>query len=96
MSKVLSVEQVVELTFLRGLTMQRAVPRDADGRSSFGMVAASPIRVGPFFSQAALANVVQLIADRTQRLLQIVNYNVEGSQYVVTGDVANLMALGYV
>jgi fatty acid synthase subunit beta len=37
---------LLDLVFLRGLTMQRAVSRDAKGRSDFGMVAASPNRVG--------------------------------------------------
>jgi hypothetical protein len=31
--------------------MQSSVPRDRDGRSRYAMVAVSPIRLGPWFSQ---------------------------------------------
>ncbi|ETL48253.1 hypothetical protein L916_02122, partial [Phytophthora nicotianae] len=34
---VLALEDVVEVVFLRGLIMQRAVKRDAEGRSDYGM-----------------------------------------------------------
>ena len=42
----------MELVFLRGLVMQRAVPRDEKGRSDFGMMAASPARVNAFLQYA--------------------------------------------
>jgi hypothetical protein len=91
--QVMSIEHVVELVFLRGMTMQSAVPRDAKGRSSFGMVAANPMRVGPFFDETILASLVEGIAKTTNKLLEIVNYNVRGLQYVVAGHVFTLEVL---
>jgi malonyl CoA-acyl carrier protein transacylase len=40
------LERLVELLFFRGAKMQSAVPRDSQGRSSYGMVAVDPSRVG--------------------------------------------------
>ena len=37
---------------------------------------------------------VQSISEQTGEFLQIVNYNLSGSQYVVAGTVAGLKALG--
>ena len=44
-ANVLSLEQLVEVVFLRGMTMQGSVARDESGRSDFGMMVASPNRV---------------------------------------------------
>ncbi|GLD97526.1 hypothetical protein PINS_up006216 [Pythium insidiosum] len=89
----LAVEDVVEVVFLRGLIMQKAVRRDADGRSDYGMVAANPARVGPHFTETMMHALVDGIAAASSKLLQVVNYNVEGLQYVVAGDNTNLEAL---
>ena len=35
----------VEIVFLRGMTMQNAVARDAEGRSPYAMIAVNPSRV---------------------------------------------------
>ena len=43
-TRVMDIEALVEIVFLRGMVMQRAVPRDAEGRSDFAMMAASPNR----------------------------------------------------
>ena len=87
-----SIEALVEIVFLRGMVMQNAVPRDANGRSSFGMVAASPMRVGAHFTLDVLNGVVDKI-DAANELLQVVNFNVEGMQYVVAGDLSSLEML---
>lgn len=41
-TKVLNVDDLCHLVFLRGLVMQNAVPRDELGRSDFGMMACNP------------------------------------------------------
>lgn len=83
---VLSVDTLCDIVFYRGLAMQVAVERDAEGRSSYGMVAVNPGRVGATFTDTALRSLVPLVASETGRLLEIVNYNVENWQYVVAGD----------
>ena len=87
---------LLDLVFLRGLTMQRAVSRDASGRSDFGMVAASPMRVGPGFSEEDLHRVVDAVDQAAGKLVQVVNYNIEQAQYAVAGHLVGLHALGSV
>jgi fatty acid synthase subunit beta len=42
----LSLENLVDLIFYRGLRMQNAVKRDEHGRTEYSMVAVNPSRVG--------------------------------------------------
>eukprot|EP00667_Euglena_gracilis_P000009 EG_transcript_9 len=93
---VLTIESLVDVTFYRGMTMQNAVPRDALGRSDYGMCAVNPQRVGPGFNQQALQYAVDTIASQGGGLLEIVNYNVWQWQYVVTGELLNLDTLSLV
>ena len=95
-ANVLSIEQLVEVVFLRGMVMQRSVPRDAEGCSEFGMMVASPNRVAKDFTVDVMAKVVDAINDQTGRLLQIVNLNLRNKQYAVAGEIRNLFALGEV
>ncbi|KAJ2805521.1 fatty acid synthase alpha subunit Lsd1 [Coemansia helicoidea] len=90
---VLTVEEVVDLVFYRGLLMQSAVERDEQGRSDFGMAAVDPSRVARGFGEDQLHLVVDAIRAASPGLLQIVNYNVRGRQYVAAGTLANLAAL---
>ncbi|KAI8872143.1 fatty acid synthase [Ramicandelaber brevisporus] len=91
---VLPIDALVDVAFYRGMTMQSAVPRDAQGRSNYGMCAVNPSRVGRSFSETALRYVVDAIAHHSGGgLLEIVNYNVENWQYVVSGELSNLDAL---
>ncbi len=94
--EVLSIETLCDIVFYRGLTMQVAVARDEHGRSDYGMVAVNPGRVGPSFDDKLLRMMVPQIAAATQRLLEIVNYNVENWQYVVAGDLVALETLSKV
>ena len=87
---LLPVQALVSLVFLRGMVMQGAVPRDASGRSEFGMVACNPSRVGPFFSEAAMHALVGAIAQHSKCLLEVVNFNVADRQYVVAGHLTAL------
>lgn len=90
---VMPIENLVELVFIRGITMQNAT-RDDEGRiSRFGMVAVNPVRVNPAFTPDHLNSLVNLISEKSKKLLQIVNYNVENWQYIVTGHVITLKIL---
>ncbi|KAG5463105.1 MAG: YKL182Wp-like protein, partial [Olpidium bornovanus] len=91
--QVLSIESLIDVVFYRGMTMQVAVPRDALGRSVYGMCAVNPSRMGRTFGQQALKLVVAAIRQHSNKLLEIVNYNVENLQYVVAGELSNLCAL---
>ncbi|RDH35910.1 sterigmatocystin biosynthesis fatty acid synthase subunit beta [Aspergillus welwitschiae] len=83
---------LAELAFYRGLMMQASV---AGGNgNAYGMVAVNPKRVGPFFDEAGLSRLVQAIGLASEELLEVVNYNIEGEQYVCSGTVTNLWVLG--
>jgi fatty acid synthase subunit beta len=60
------------------------------------MVAANPSRVSPTFNEAALRGVVEIISSQTGWLLEIVNFNVENSQYVCAGHLNALDCLANV
>ena len=78
---VLPISSLVDVVFYRGITMQRAVERDAENRSNYAMCAVNPSRISKTFSDAALREVVDSIALHTGALLEIVNYNVEVRTY---------------
>ncbi|KZT01368.1 fatty acid synthase [Laetiporus sulphureus 93-53] len=90
---VLPISSLVDIVFYRGITMQRAVERDAQNRSNYAMCAVNPSRISKTFNDAALREVVDDIAQRTGCLLEIVNFNVEGQQYVCAGELVALQAL---
>ena len=92
----MELENVAEISFLRGLIMQKAVTRDERGMSEYGMVAANPMRVGPHFSPAQFFKLVDLIDSTSGKLLQVVNHNVKSIQYVAAGHLLSLEALGLV
>ena len=88
LSEVMSIESLVSIVFYRGLTMQVAVERDAQGRSNYSMCAINPSRINKTFNEQALMYVVENIAEETKWLLEIVNFNVINQQYVCAGDVS--------
>ncbi|GLB40343.1 putative protein with domain of unknown function (DUF1729) [Lyophyllum shimeji] len=90
---VLPISALVDVVFYRGITMQRAVERDAQNRSNYAMCAVNPSRISKTFSDAALREVVDSIAVITGSLLEIVNYNVEGQQYVCAGELVALQTM---
>ncbi|KAJ3517947.1 hypothetical protein NLJ89_g178 [Agrocybe chaxingu] len=92
-SDVLHISNLVDVVFYRGITMQRAVERDSENRSNYAMCAVNPSRISPTFSDAALREVVDTIATVTTALLEIVNYNVEGQQYVCAGELVALQTM---
>ncbi|BCS01704.1 putative PKS/NRPS-like protein biosynthetic cluster [Aspergillus luchuensis] len=84
---------LLRVVFYRGLAMQVAIERDDQGRTNFSMAAVNPARVGKFFTEKALRQIVSQIATTTHGLLEIVNFNVDGEQYVCAGTLENLHAL---
>ena len=68
--------------FYRGITMQRAVERDAHNHSNYAMCAVNPSCISRTFTDAALREVVDDIANRTRCLLEIVTFNVEVRVYL--------------
>ncbi|GKZ29138.1 hypothetical protein AbraIFM66950_003298 [Aspergillus brasiliensis] len=95
MGQIFSIEEVSALVFYRGLTMQNAVKRDADGATDYSMCAVNPTRVSPKFSEKDLHWCVEEIARcrGPGGLLEIVNYNVANMQYVCAGDLRALATL---
>ncbi|KAI0264369.1 fatty acid synthase [Gloeopeniophorella convolvens] len=93
---ILPNSSLVDVIFYRGLTMQRAVERDEQSRSNYAMCAINPSRVGKTFDDAALREVVDTISTLKDCLLEIVNFNVEGQQYVCAGELVALQALSNV
>ncbi|KAH8117927.1 fatty acid synthase [Phellopilus nigrolimitatus] len=90
---VLPIASLVDVVFYRGITMQRAVERDELNRSNYAMCAVNPSRISKTFNDAALREVVDSISHLTKLLLEIVNYNVEGQQYVCAGELVALQTL---
>jgi ABC-type amino acid transport substrate-binding protein len=78
---LLPVPSLVSLVFLRGMVMQGAVPRDASGRSDFGMAAVNPARVGPFFTEPVMQTLVDAIAKHSGCVLEVVNGTVDAWVY---------------
>lgn len=88
------VEKLAAITFVRGLTMQMAVARDErSGRSDFSMCAINPSKVSKGkdrFDEQALKRVVEAIVSESGWLLEVVNYNIAGMQYICAGHVRAL------
>ncbi|KAL2850268.1 acyl transferase domain-containing protein [Aspergillus pseudoustus] len=91
-------EALLSLILYRGLKMQNALPRDANGRTEYAMIAADPSRVRPGtipnFGERNLMDLVRLISQETGLLLEVVNHNVRSRQYVCAGNIRTLFVLG--
>ncbi|KAJ2337702.1 fatty acid synthase alpha subunit Lsd1 [Coemansia sp. RSA 2681] len=92
-SGILTLEDVLDLGFFRGMLMQSAVERDAQAQSRHGMVAVDPSRLGGTAKESVPAIAIAAISERSPGLLEVVNYNVRGAQYVVAGALNQLAAL---
>ena len=79
---VLPISSLVDVVFYRGITMQRAVERDAQNRSNYAMCAVNPSRISKTFNEPALREVVDSISTKGGILLEIVNFNVDVSEYI--------------
>ncbi|KAJ2740219.1 fatty acid synthase alpha subunit Lsd1, partial [Coemansia sp. BCRC 34301] len=92
-SSICTLEDILDIGFFRGMLMQSAVERDTRGYSQFGMVAVNPSRLGHTTDGGFLALAVKCIREHCKELLEVVNYNVRGSQYVVSGTLRQLAVL---
>ena len=71
--------------------MHDIVPRDELGRSNYRLAAIRPSQID--LDDADVNDFVAEIAESTGEFLQIVNFNLRGSQYAIAGTVRGLEAL---
>ena len=90
-SGVYELEALLEVVFHRGSKMHDIVPRDEMGRSNYRLAAIRPSQID--LPDAEVTGFVAEIAERTGEFLQIVNFNLRGSQYAIAGTVRGLEAL---
>jgi fatty acid synthase len=88
---ILPLEALLEIVFRRGMAMHHLVPRDKHGRSNFRLAAIRPSQAG--LEDDEVAAFVAGLAESTGEFIQIVNYNLRGSQYAIAGTVKGLEAL---
>ncbi|KAJ5421094.1 hypothetical protein N7465_003613 [Penicillium sp. CMV-2018d] len=91
--KLVPLETLMAIAFYRGLSMQIAVQRDSAGRSAFAMCALNPSKLSPAIDGHQVETIVKTISEETGWLIEIVNYNIQGQQYVCAGDVRALLCL---
>ena len=90
-AEALSLEAVLDIVYVRGLTMHRLVERDSAGQSLYGLAALRPHKMGMSAGEA-FAHVARVAAE-TGEFLEVVNHNIAGRQYAVAGTKAGLDAL---
>ncbi|KAJ1958081.1 fatty acid synthase alpha subunit Lsd1 [Linderina pennispora] len=81
--QIVSIEDAVELAFVRGLLLHASVERDDQGRSQYAMVSVNPSKVVAGFDERRLLRIVKQISKRSDKLLEVINYNVPDQQYVM-------------
>ncbi|WP_395310763.1 fatty acid synthase subunit beta domain-containing protein [Mycobacterium sp. AMU20-3851] len=90
-SGVYELPALLEVVFHRGSKMHDIVPRDEKGRSNYRLAAIRPSQID--LDDDDVTAFVAEIAERTGEFLQIVNFNLRGSQYAIAGTVRGLEAL---
>ncbi len=90
-SGVYELEALLEVVFHRGSKMHDIVPRDHMGRSNYRLAAIRPSQID--LPDDDVPAFVDGIAERTGEYLQIVNFNLRGSQYAIAGTVRGLEVL---
>ncbi|MEZ0338789.1 fatty acid synthase subunit beta domain-containing protein [Mycobacterium sp. pV006] len=90
-SGVYELEGLLEAVFHRGSKMHDIVPRDAMGRSNYRMAAIRPSQIG--LDDDDVKDFIEEVSSRTGEFLEIVNYNLRGSQYAIAGTVRGLEEL---
>ncbi|MEE6137884.1 fatty acid synthase subunit beta domain-containing protein [Mycobacterium sp. 050128] len=88
---VYQLEALLETVFHRGSNMHDIVPRDEMGRSNYRLAAIRPSQID--LPDDQVTDFVAEIAERTGEFLEIVNFNLRGSQYAIAGTVRGLEAL---
>ncbi|EHL03827.1 putative sterigmatocystin biosynthesis fatty acid synthase subunit beta [Glarea lozoyensis 74030] len=89
----MTLENMLHLVFYRGLIMQNAMTRDGDGMTGFSMVALNPSKISRDMKQDFVREIIREIAEQSGLLLEIVNFNLEGQQYVCAGNLQALAIL---
>lgn len=90
-SGVYELEALLEVVFHRGSKMHDIVPRDHLGRSNYRLAAIRPSQID--LDDDDVPGFIDEIAERTGEFLQIVNFNLRGSQYAIAGTVRGLEVL---
>ncbi len=90
-SGVYEMEALLEVVFHRGSNMHDIVPRDHLGRSNYRLAAIRPSQID--LDDADVPAFIDGISARTGEFLQIVNFNLRGSQYAIAGTVRGLEVL---
>jgi fatty acid synthase len=88
---IYELEAMLEMVFHRGSKMHDIVPRDELGRSNYRLAAIRPSQID--LDDADVPAFVAEISERTGEFLEIVNFNLRGSQYAIAGTVRGLEAL---
>ena len=90
-TNIYELEALLEMVFHRGSKMHDIVPRDELGRSNYRLAAIRPSQID--LPDDEVPSFVADIAARTGEFLEIVNFNLRGSQYAIAGTVRGLEAL---
>ena len=94
---LMSVEELMSISFYRGLAMRGIVSSDNLGRTGYSMSAVNPSKVASGFSEEDLSRVVNSIVELSGGwMLEIVNYNVENQQYICAGELRGLQCVSEV
>lgn len=88
---IYELEALLEMVFHRGSKMHDIVPRDELGRSNYRLAAIRPSQID--LDDNDVPAFVAGIAESTGEFLEIVNFNLRGSQYAIAGTVRGLEAL---
>lgn len=88
---IYELEALLETVFHRGSKMHDIVPRDELGRSNYRLAAIRPSQID--LPDDEVPGFVAEIAESTGEFLEIVNFNLRGSQYAIAGTVRGLDAL---
>ena len=90
-SGIFELEALLEAVFHRGSKMHDIVPRDELGRSNYRLAAIRPSQID--LPDDGVSEFIAEIAERTGEFLEIVNFNLRGSQYAIAGTVRGLEAV---
>jgi fatty acid synthase, bacteria type len=90
-TNIYELEALLEMVFHRGSKMHDIVPRDELGRSNYRLAAIRPSQID--LPDDEVPSFVAEIAGNTGEFLEIVNFNLRGSQYAIAGTVRGLEAL---
>ena len=88
---IFELEALLEAVFHRGSKMHDIVPRDELGRSNYRLAAIRPSQID--LPDDEVTAFVANIAANTGEFLEIVNFNLRGSQYAIAGTVRGLEEL---